>query len=174
MKSMWLIVLLVLSLSGCRDYPGHQPTVGAVQLVPKPLWGDVVSPEISSGGDCHIDSINDNSGEGAPSHTVSQSGTVLKVAGWGAISAKDGVLASDIAVALKSKSPENTRFFAQTTKEKRQDVADYFKNPASIDTGFRVMIDLFDVSPGEYVLEVIQYKDGKILKCQHTANIIIE
>jgi len=175
MKIVCLIALLGLTVSGCNDYPGHQPnSSNSVKMLPKPIWGNLTGQEIPLGGDCHIDSINDEPGEGSSSHTVRQSGPPLKIAGWGAVSVKDGVIAPDIAIALKSNSAQSARLFAAVTKGKRQDVAEYFKNPASIDTGFKAAIDLSDVSPGSYVLEVIQHKNGENFRCQLTSNITVE
>jgi len=171
MNKGYLIVLLGLALAGCGDYPGHRPG-DALKMSQKANWGDVVGQAIALGGDCHIDSINDEPGEGRTSYTVKQS-EPLKIVGWGAISAKDGVVTSDIAVALKDYSPLGVRLFATTSKGKRPDVAAYFKNPTSVDSGFSALIDLSDVPTGNYVLEVIQHKDGKDLKCQYTANITI-
>lgn len=173
MKKVYLIALLSLTISGCNDYPGHRPSDG-IKMVDKPAWGESISQEISLGGDCHIDSINDELGEGPLSHTIKKNETGLKISGWSAISVSKGVTASDIAIALKSKSTDGTRLFAIITRDKRPDVAAYFKNLASVDTGFKTTIDLSDVSPGSYILEVIQHKDGKSFKCPVTANVIVE
>ena len=170
---MSLLGLSGLSITGCNDYPGAQND-GRVKLAHKPIWGDTTEQQISLGGNCHIDSINDKPGEGPASHTVKQSGPALKVSGWGAISVKEGVMASEIVLGLKRNSNQETRLFAVTTRGKRPDVADYFKNPASIDTGFKSALDLSDIAAGDYLLEVIQHKDGKTFKCEYTANIIIE
>lgn len=170
---MSLLGLSGLSLTGCNDYPGAQND-GSVKLAHKPIWGDTTDQQISLGGNCHIDSINDKPGEGPASHTVKQSGPALKVSGWGAISVKEGVMASDIMISLRRNSNQEARLFAVTTRGKRPDVADYFKNSASIDTGFKSALDLSDIAPGDYLLEVIQHKDGKSFKCEYTANIIIE
>lgn len=172
MKIVYLFTLLVLFLSGCGDYPGHLPN-DPVKLSSLPTWVESVRREIPDGGDCHIDSVNDKSGEGPQSHTVSRSGTPLKVTGWGAISVKNGVAATDIAISLKPEFADGLRFFAATAKLNRPDVAAYFKNPASVDTGFSAVIDLSDAQLGNYVLEVIQHKDGKNFKCQLSANIIV-
>lgn len=173
MGKLCLISLMGLFLSGCDDYPGKLPG-SAVKMTANPLWSDSIGDEIAIGGDCHIDSINNEPGEGPQSHTVMQNGAAMKVAGWGAISAKDGVVAAHIAIALKSKSVHGTRLFAAATQGKRLDVAEYFKNPASVDSGFSASIDLSDVPPGEYVLEVIQQGEGKNYKCQWTSVLNIE
>ncbi|MDO8843249.1 hypothetical protein [Methylicorpusculum sp.] len=173
MKNVCLISFLGLFLSSCNDYPGHKPN-DYVKMSPKARWDDANSQVIPLGGDCHIDSINDVSGEVFMSHSVSQSKPPLNVVGWSAISGKEGIVASDVAIALKNKLPPNLRLFAKTTREKRADVAEYFKNPASVDTGFKAAIDISDVSPGEYVLELIQHKDGNTYKCQFTSNITIK
>jgi len=173
MKKMCLIGLLGLFLSGCSEYPGHLPA-DSVKMSYKPAWSDSINPEILLGGDCHIDSINENPGEGLQSHTVRRTDPALKISGWGAISVKDGVVASDIAIALKSASAQGTRLFATATKKKRPDVAEFFKNPASVDTGYIVAIDLSDVPTGKYLLEVILHKDEKNFKCQNTSKIIVK
>jgi len=172
-KKICSIVLLGLFLSGCNDYPGHWSNA-AVTLTPKPSWDDSINQVVAIGGDCNIDTINNELGDGSVSHSVKQSDSTLKVSGWGAISVKGGVVASDIALAMKSNLAQGDRLFAPTTKGRRPDVADYFKNPASVDTGFKSEIDLSNLTPGDYVLEVIQHKDGKSLKCPVTANIIVE
>lgn len=173
--------MLSIALVGCDEYPGHRKDgaqgtsnnpISTQKMTDKPSWGRIAQ-EYSFGGDCHIDSINDEPGEGLANYTVKQ-GAILKVVGWGAISAKEGVIANDIALALKNNSVESHRLFAKATKWKRPDVAEYFKNPSSVDSGFRVAIDLSDVPSGNYLLEVIQHKDGKSLKCHHIAKIIIE
>ena len=182
-KIFYIVVLVNLLLAGCGDYPGQTSNEGAkvvakpdegAKLTLKPNWGDLTGQEIPQGGDCHIDSINNKEGEGPEFHTVSRSGPPMRVSGWGAISVKEGVIASNIALALRSSSSQGVRLFAAPIRGKRQDVADYFKSPASIDTGFKSAIDLSDVTPGDYWLEVIQHKDGATFKCQYTARIIIE
>lgn len=181
MKYMYLVVVLGLTLVGCNEYPGQavKEIVKPVEIPKdnikftlKPDWGPSIGEDLPLGGDCHIDSINDKMAEGSEPHTVSQSGAAMKVYGWGAIAAKDGVTATDIALALKSKSG-GARLFAKPLRYKRPDVAEYFKSPASVDTGFKAEISLNDVSPGQYVLEVIQHKEGKYFKCQYTANLVV-
>ena len=165
-----VFIFMGLSLSGCNDYPGRQD----VKMTHTTSWGDSNEQEIILGGFCHIDSINDVSGEITSPHIVSRDRSVLKVVGWATVSGKDGLTASDIAIALKPNAPSGARLFAAASKGKRPDVADYFKNLASVDSGFKVTIDLSDVPPGTYILEVIQHKDGKNIKCQATADIIIK
>ena len=184
MTRLHLIALVALIMTGCGDKPSEsvkqadkpvlmdQPSV-AVKLKSKPVWGDVVTQEINTGGDCHIDVINDKPGEGIKNISA-KSGSQLKVAGWGAISAKDGVIASNIEIALKSKSIDGARLFATTSNVKRQDLADHFKNSTLINSGFVVVANLGDALPGNYVLEMIQHKDGKNYKCAQTVDVILE
>lgn len=175
MKALFLAILLSASVAGCGDYPGHQPiSKDAVRPVSTPTWGKLNIQDITPGGDCHIDTINDEPGESAAKRTISRSASVLKVTGWGAISVKDGLLASNIALALRSNSPGGTYLFAATTPTNRPDVAAYFKNSTSAAAGFTAMIDLSDVDVGEYTLEVIQHREGKNLICQYTPIIGVE
>lgn len=171
MNKLCSIVVLGVCLSGCNDYPGTWPN--EVKMQSKPSWGDTIDQEIAVGGDCNIDSINDEPGDSSLSHTVKQSGTVLRVSGWAAISVKAGVIATETALALKNSTAQSARLFATTTRVRRPDVANYFKNPASVETGFKSALELSNVPPGEYILEVIQHKDGKNYKCPVTANIIV-
>jgi hypothetical protein len=168
MKKIYIVVLFGLSLPGCDEYPGVAAN-GAAKMTTQPVWGDSIRGDIPIGGDCHIDSINGELGEG-PSTYAARQEVPLKVVGWGAISAKEGILASDIAVALEG---NGVRRFAPVARVKRQDVADYFKNAGSADTGFSVAIDLSSVLPGTYVLEVIQHKDGKDWKCHYLPKVVV-
>jgi hypothetical protein len=170
-SGLHLIALIGLILSACQKYPGHRPSDGVGTASQLPWERKNISTEIPVGGDCHIDSINDEPAEGSK-HVLKQ-GLPMSVSGWGAISVTDGIVASNIALSLKNKST-NTRVFAVTTPDKRRDVADYFKSPKSIDTGFKSMIDISDLSPGDYILEVIQHKNEQNLRCRYAVEIIIK
>jgi hypothetical protein len=170
MKNIYLLVLFGLILSSCKEYPGHRPN-DPVKLMQTPTWGTV--NKMNTGGDCHIDIINDKPGEGPKNHIVSKK-TRLKIVGWGAISAKDGVTATNIAISLKPESTNTLRFFATTDEIHRPDVAEYFKNPLSLKTGFSSVINLSDVPEGIYTIEVIQHKDGENFRCQATAQLRID
>ena len=173
-KTCFIALLgLLLLLLGCDEYPGKIPT-GAVKMTPKLYWIDAVGLEPAIGGDCHIESINDKATEERPVHTVKESGDAMKVVGWAAISAKIGIVANHIAIGLKSKTGPGSRIFASATRGKRPDVAAYFMNPGSLDTGFSAVLDLSDVPPGEYLLELIQHRDGKNYQCQQTSILDIE
>ncbi len=172
-KIILILFMMGLSLFACNDYPGHKQITG-VKLSLKPIWGELQEQEIVLGGDCHLDGINDESGEETDPHTIRKRETALKVVGWAAVAGKDGVIASDIAIALKPNSESTVRLFAPVNRGKRPDVADYFKNPATVDSGFNVAINLTDIPPGQYILELIQHKDRKNYKCQITSIISVE
>lgn len=169
MNKLFIASLFGLSLIACSD-----PSSELSKLTPKPAWGEQIGGQIGVGGDCHIDSINDKPWSDAQTITVKQSGPALKVLGWGAVSVREGLLPSYLAVALRGAAGQGNRLFATTTKQKRADVADFFKNPAAADSGFSANISLSDMVPGNYVLEVIQHKDGLNYRCSYTTNIIIE
>ena len=132
------------------------------------------SKSIITGGDCHIDSINSEPGEGPQTHSINHNSPPFLTSGWAAISIKEGITTSDIALSLRKKEPENVRFFQSVNKVKRQDVADYFKSPLVIDSGFKAMVDLSNVAPGEYLMEVLQLRNNVVYSCQYNANLIIK
>lgn len=172
-KTLYISIIIGLSVCACKKYPGQKENDG-IRMTSRPAWSDSIASVIPLGGDCHFDSVNDKPGEGTVAHVVKQSGPVLNVVGWGAISAKNGIAASDIAVALNSKAILGLRLFAMATRGKRPDVAEYFNSPLSVDSGFSVSINLSDVPVGNYELELIQNRDGKTLKCNYTQDIIVE
>lgn len=169
MNKVFISSLFGLCLIGCGD---HSSDLSKLTL--KPAWGEQIGGQIGVGGDCHIDSINDKPWADAQTFVLKQSGPALKVLGWGAVSIRAGLLSSDLAVALRGTTGQGNRLFATTTKQKRTDVADFFKNSAAADSGFSANISLSDMTPGNYVLEVIQHKDGVNYRCSYTTNILIE
>ncbi|MEQ1636902.1 MAG: hypothetical protein ABL903_09415 [Methylococcales bacterium] len=158
---------------GCSDYPGYKYNDGA-KPSPQPIWGEIDERDLVLGGDCHLESINDKPSESQSSHLIIQNGAALKVVGWAAISGSKGISATDIAVALNPISGNGTRSFVDTIKVKRPDVADYFKNAGIVDSGFKAAIDLTDMLPGDYQLEIIQHRDKTNYKCQYAANLVLK
>lgn len=167
MNKIFLVSLVGLSFVGCGEHPSD-----STKLTATPAWGGGV--EMGLGGDCHIDSVNDKLWSDAQTHIVKQGGPALRVLGWGAVSIRKGVLASDLAVTLRERTGQGNRLFAATTRQKRTDVADFFKNSAAADSGFGASINLSDIPLGIYVLEVVQHKDGVNYRCSYTTNIAVE
>jgi hypothetical protein len=172
-KMLLVPIFIGLSLSSCNEYPGAK-TTNLVKMSANLPFDDSVGQKITIGGDCNIEGINDLQVDVGSIHHVNKVRNVLSVMGWAAISAKDGVMPSGIAISLNSRSVPSNQLFAPTIREKRADVANYFKNPLSVDTGFTVKVDLTDVSEGNYELAVILHKDGKDFKCPLTKNIIVD
>ena len=86
-------------------------------------------------------------------------------AGWAAISAKDGVLAEAMVVGVSANGSEK---FAVTSKQKREDVAKYFNNPALIDSGFSVYVRKADIFSESKVI-LYQVFQGGVYACEVTA-----
>lgn len=87
------------------------------------------------------------------------------ISGWAAISAKDGVLAEAMVVGVSANGSEK---FVVTSKQKRDDVAKYFNNPALIDSGFSVYVSKADILSGSKVT-LYQVFQGGIYACEVTA-----
>ena len=83
------------------------------------------------------------------------------VSGWAAISAKDGSLAEAIVIGVSINATEK---FAVATKQKREDVAKYYTNPALLDSGFNVYLPKANVPTGAK-LTLYQVFQGHIYSC---------
>jgi hypothetical protein len=164
-----IVISLTLAISGCNDYPGHKP-FDPVKLSANPSWGELANSVI--GGDCNIDSINDRPGSN-PTRNIIHKEQYLTVKGWAALSILNSNSPSNIVIALKEKVANGTRRFVITDLVKRPDVAEYFKNPGAISTGFNAVIDLSGIPTGEYELEIFQNNRGVNTICQYTGQISI-
>lgn len=87
--------------------------------------------------------------------------------GWATISAKDGILAETIVIGLLNGNMEN---FVIPSKQKRQDVADYFKSPSLLNSGFSVYLDKKYLSSASKVV-AYQVFQGGIYACEVTATL---
>jgi hypothetical protein len=164
-----IAIALTLTLLGCNDYPGHRPS-DPTKLLPAPDWGSGNKTII--GGECNIDSINDQPGSGATGHELDHD-QILVVKGWASVAANSSSAPSIIAISLKEKSGAGNRHFAMPKLIDRPDVADFFKNPGAISSGFYVAIDISTLSNGNYDLEVFQNNHGVNTICPYTASISI-
>ena len=61
-------------------------------------------------------------------------------------------------------SADGPRYVMQSNREKRPDVAEYFKNPALVDAGFSVSADLSTLK-GAFELKVIYRQGGETFEC---------
>ena len=89
------------------------------------------------------------------------------ISGWSAISTKDGTLAEAMVVGISTKGSEK---FAVASKQKREDVVKYFKNPALLDSGFSLYVGKAAISSGSKVI-LYQVFQGGIYACDVTAAI---
>lgn len=89
------------------------------------------------------------------------------ISGWAFISATDGVLAETVVLGITVNGSEK---FAMTSKEKRDDVAKYFKNQAILDSGFSAYLNKVDVPSGSNV-SVYQVFQGVVYRCEVTVGI---
>lgn len=156
-RLLLVVVYFSISLLGCSDYPGAKSNAG-LKLALEPTWGG--GKQIANGGICHIDSINDKPGETTMIYEIDRD-MGLRVSGWSALSVEDGVVAEDVNLSLRlAEDIHGLRYFVKADKVSRQDVVEYFKNPKLVDTGFKVLIDIKNLRPGKYIIEVIQSKEG--------------
>lgn len=177
MKKTLSAILATLIVAGCSD-SGQQktaatgaaaPSIPSVKLGAAPAW--VPAGDIAPGGECNIDAVNDKHGLNNNVHSVSRKSPGINTWGWAALSTKDGIAASEIALTLKNAA--GVRRFAPVTRYARPDVADYFKNPGIAESGFKALVSVADVEPGGYQMEVVMAKDGKIAACKWAAQITI-
>jgi hypothetical protein len=89
------------------------------------------------------------------------------ISGWSAISTKDGTLAEAMVVGISTNGSEK---FAVASKQKREDVVKYFKNPALLDSGFSLYVGKAAISSGSKVT-LYQVFQGGIYACDVTAAI---
>lgn len=87
------------------------------------------------------------------------------ISGWATISAKDGTLAEALVIGISENGSEK---FALTSKQKREDVAKYFNNPALTDSGFSVYINKYDI-PSKSKVILYQIFQGSVYTCEVTA-----
>jgi hypothetical protein len=94
----------------------------------------------------HCDGVVDKIDD-APAPGEAKAGGMVSVAGW--VARSKGTPAKRIALALTDKDGA-TRLY-ETAPVKRQDVADYFHDPAMVDTGYIATIDVAGLA-GRYLL----------------------
>jgi len=86
------------------------------------------------------------------------------VSGWAAISTTDGVLADATMISI---SANGTEKFAVVSKQKRDDVANYFKNSALAESGFSAYINKAEVPTGAKATRYQMFQ-GTIYSCTVT------
>ena len=86
------------------------------------------------------------------------------ISGWAAISAKDGSLAEAKFLGISFNGVEK---FVFTSKQKREDVVNYFKNPALMESGFSAYINKTEISAGSKVI-LYQVFQGGVYPCEVT------
>lgn len=148
------LVLVVCVLSGCD---GGAPPKAATAIsnatnITAAFPAVYASLPKKVGGACGFDQPNSD-------------GDKQFISGWAAISAKDGALAEAIVVGISANGSEK---FAVASRQKREDVAKYFNNPALIDSGFSVYIGKADITAGSKVI-LYQVFQGSVYTCEVTA-----
>lgn len=114
--------------------------------------------------DCSIDTINQN----LVVHGSVSSGDFIRVAGWAAISRKDGIAPDSTKITLTA--PDGTVVTAQAKKIAREDVNRYFDKPNMDSVGYVASLNLSSLS-GNYMLGLEVSRGGRNLVC--TAQIPI-
>ena len=89
------------------------------------------------------------------------------ISGWGIISAKDGAVPEAIVVGIISADGEK---FVTTTKQKRDDVAKYFKNPGLLESGFNALVSKTD-GPMRAKVNIYQVYQGSVYACAQSGAI---
>ena len=161
-KNLCVLVIVGASLNGCNDSSSTTKSAkapGSSKLASKLPFDSSLSSVLTPGGTCNFDSI-DGKDRNQASYTVKRV-LPLSVVGWAAVS--DVELSSNVVVAFQLAGGATQ--YAETKKEKREDLATFFKKPVLVDAGFNALIDLSDLLPGQYTLEIIQHKNGGNFLC---------
>jgi|GEM_PF-6504877 len=87
------------------------------------------------------------------------------ISGWAAISTKDGSIAEAKVLGISSSGVEK---FVLTSQQKREDVVNYFKNPALMESGFSVYVSRTGITAGSKVT-LYQVFQGSVYVCDLTA-----
>jgi hypothetical protein len=93
-----------------------------------------------------------------------ESGTILSIEGWTAASAKDGVLADEVLLALTPVSGGAARLF-HTRQVPRTDVGDRFKQPGLRGAGYSAYVDASQLR-GRFSIAIVQMRHGNMMMCQ--------
>lgn len=168
-KILSALIIISAGFSGCSDSSSvakSDKLVGAVKLVSQLPFDPSSTPSLTSGGACNFDSI-DGKDRDLASFSMKK-GQQLHVVGWAAVSVEEEVLPTDVVLALQNNQDTKIAYYAATAKEKREDVALYFKKPALVDSGFNTLIDLSDLVTGQYMLKIVQHKEDKNIVCMIT------
>ena len=86
----------------------------------------------------------------------------LSVDGWLAVSGKDGIVPDNIFVTLKNQ--QGITKFLKTRRVPRNDVKEYFKQPAMLDAGYTTTVNIAGLR-GDYVLGLAKGYKGKLEQC---------
>lgn len=148
-------ILVVAALSGCD---GGAPPKAATAISNATNFSTVFPAVYATlpkktGGACGFDQSKSD-------------GDNQFISGWAAISTKDGALAEVVVLGISTGGKET---FAVASKQKREDVVTYFKNPALIDSGFSIYVRKADISSGSKMI-LYQVFQGDVYACEVTGS----
>jgi hypothetical protein len=128
-----------------------------------PIDGDGAAPVACDG---HLDSLN----KVEPVPDQVQAVGAMRTRGWMAVSAKDGVLADRVLLALQA--PDGKRSFFGTRPLWRPDVGAHYGQPSLAAAGFESVIDLSQLA-GTYRLNPAHVYQGKLTLCEPTRALTV-
>lgn len=119
----------------------------------------VATAEATVDCDASFDAVNGVS----PVPTQVNAAGALRVQGWLAGSAKDGVLPDKIFLTLTD--PVGMTRYVGTRPQERPDVADAYKQPRLRGSGFQSVVDLSSLK-GRYLLGMARLNDSRLYRCR--------
>jgi hypothetical protein len=116
------------------------------------------SPVAVDNCDGSVDAIN-----GAkPETTETTASSTVSIAGWAAVSAREGVLPEDVFIRLETAG--QPKLYAKAHPQTRDDLVAVYGQPALRKAGFAATIDTSELS-GQYVLGILQLQHGGLETC---------
>ena len=158
-KKLILIAIVIGDLSSCevgesaKTVTPPTPVINSTKIS-NAIPSNFVSLPKKKGGECHID-------------VFKLAGEDYIIAGWAAISAKDGSSAEDIVLGIPASGKEK---FISPVKQKREDLVNAFKKTSLMDSGFNVEIKKTDVPSLSKVIFYQIFK-GEVYTCEVIAKL---
>ena len=176
-KSMFLVGAMIVLMSvagGCENKKAAVESPKPAVQFSSTLPSDLSNIPVSAGGAGNAEMINSVMVTDKIEVKVNKKNK-LSVVGWAA-NVKAVTIPPTVIIQLTSSSGNNS-FYAVATRiasKKRQDVADYFKNPKLENSSYQLDADISSIPQGQYLISILQ-SDGKyVIKTDTVRRLEIE
>lgn len=170
-EAFCVISCMLLAITACSDTDKHKTEHEAVEYVPDPnqIYTKVVGDrpvDISllpqDTEHCFLDVINNQSATGI---NVLTGKSKVYMSGW-AGDVPNGKSPQEVWIELDGIKQDTGFYYIKTASGiKRQDVADVFKKPGLVDTGWEVFVDLSEMAGGIYDVHIVMLVESKWMTC---------